>query len=184
MFKKKFNPNDPPDIGIRTSPLLSREEMQREENLRILIDLLHENDDFEGDTSSEIFADILEIAMDISVKDWDRASFIILKNIDHLNANALPESALMDLIDLALSDPQIESLNKRVDLCRLSYGFKNLADVPEIEVAVPRKGALALLEIADRYAIQGTNCAVEVHNMRDMIDPRYTIEPAEKYGLH
>lgn len=184
MFKKKFNPDAPLELGSAVSPLMSQEELQKEHNLRGLLDLLQENDDFEGETSSEIFTDILEIVMDISEKDWKRASSIVLNNIEHVKTRYLPEGALMDLIDLALADPQIESLNKRVDLCRLSYEFKTLADVPEIEAAVPRKGALALLEVADQYSPRDSECSIEVHNMKNMIDPTYVIASTEKYDLH
>lgn len=179
VVKKKFDENNPPIIE-QTSALPAVQEHELDNNLLHVIEMLDESD--AQDVRVELLASILDIAKEIAQRDWERASEVVQRNVTKLDC-ALPDDLIMDMIDIAIHDPQVEKLTKAMGVMG-GYNFEKLADVPEVKALVPDEGALALIELAHGYAEEGAKILNEVQILRSAIDPSYTLPDEAKLDLH
>ena len=178
-MKKTFDKNNPPVIEP-TSALPTVQEHELDNNLLHAIEMLDESD--VQDVRIELLASILDIAKEIAQKDWPRASEVVQRNVTKLDC-ALPDDLIMDMIDIAIQDPQIEKMTKAMGIMG-GYRFEELADVPEIKDLVPDVGALALIELAHGYAEEDAKILNEVQILRSAIDPSYPLPDEAKLDLH
>ncbi|MGH1403614.1 MAG: hypothetical protein ACRBDL_05175 [Alphaproteobacteria bacterium] len=166
--------------GGSTLPLDT--EIQMEQALSGLTEMLSETDD--PNIVEESFSEIMGIAEEIAKKNWGRACEVVKQAEESLSVDILGDDIIMGLIDLALDDPQIGKMTKAVNICMPSYNFKQLADVDEIKGAMPKEGALALLDIAELYTGSTSQLMQEIYNMKNAIDPSFSLPEGEGFDWH
>lgn len=173
MHKKKFNKNNPPvieDYTASSTPLDPKE--AREMRLEFSIDGLKAAENCEEQEAH--LAQILEVANELSQESdagWERAAEIIKRNIDKAEA-PIHDSLLMDVVDIAMHDPQIERFREHVNEHGLRDKFKDIAGAQGSEAHIPRD-SIALLSCVVRMADEKSNVQKEAECLLNAIDPNY-----------
>tara|TARA_R110002072_G_scaffold93938_2_gene208030 strand:- start:877 stop:1431 length:555 start_codon:yes stop_codon:yes gene_type:complete len=181
--KKTFDKNNLPVIETMSSSLSAQRprdvDVELDANLYHAMEMLE--DALEDDTRMEILSGILDIAKEVAETHWERGCEIAKANI-HKVSVPFDDDLIMDLMDIAIHDPQIEAMNKVMGITG-GYDFKSLGDIAEIQAAIPKE-ALLLLERAEACAHPQSKILNEVRGLRNAIDPSYTMPEGAGFDLH
>lgn len=134
--------------------------------------------------SSALYETLTDMAMQVAVNDWARAKKLLVENIIHMHSNTLPDGAIINLIDLALEDPQVQEFTQTIKSSKTQERFKSLSNDHYVKCFAPRTGAISLLMIAENFAHPASQYMSEVKNMRNMIDPDYHLSEQDQFVLH
>lgn len=185
--KKTFDKNNPPVIETMSSSMISSMSARRPRDADVELDanLYHAMEMLDNaqdnDVRVEILSGILDIAKEVAETHWERGCEIAKANINKVS-KPFDDDLIMDLMDIAICDPQIEAMNKVMGITG-GYDFKSLGDVPEIQAAMPKE-ALLLLESAEACAHPQSKVLNEVRGLRNAIDPSYIMPEGAGLDLH
>jgi hypothetical protein len=180
MLKKKFDGGNPPVIETSAVSKDILDDYKLSSDLAHAIEIL--NDSPDEDERMDILSAILVMANEVSQKDWQRGCDLALEHMVKVDA-PFDDDLIMELVDIAMHDPQIEEMNKVIGVVR-GDDFKKLAEIQEVEAAIPKGGALLLLKMAEGYAFHNSKVLPEIRSLRNAIDPSYTMPEGAGLDLH
>lgn len=173
----------------RSEPLFEQEVVERKQQIEKLSNGLSESreDPNKRNLSASQFYDIVNLALEIAEEDYEYAAKSVCKNMQKVRTH-LTRQVVDRVLELADKDPQIDEMRKVVDICRSSYGFKQLGDVPEIKSERP-KWALNLLQLSLNYSYDdGTphykQYEADIRRSISALDPQYPAPQDNHLGIH